>query len=204
MRASVQTALSLMFLTLTTAPAQADLIRYSMFGSVGELDPVEGQILISAGIHEGDPAHLFVHVDSEAPDLCDQPGKGLYFLPLAALDVNGIHFGDSVGYVEVNNAAGNCAGPGDDHTGVTERLLVGPVGITFFGDEHVGESLPDPLFSLDGVSGYFGLVSGSVGEVSFDEIRIVPEPATLLLVSSGLVAVAMRKRRRRARLPNEI
>jgi hypothetical protein len=165
MRTVIRLLLSLVFIGLTSAPARADLIIYDMFGSVGELDPDHGWFLTAQGIHEGDPVHLVVHVDTDAPDLCEQPGKGLYPVPFAAMELNGTiysQFPEPIGgAVEVNNAAGNCGFPGDDHTGVAIRLLIGPVGMTLFGPSQIGESLPDPLFSPDGVSGYFGLVGGS-------------------------------------------
>jgi hypothetical protein len=82
MRTSIQVVVAIALMVLTTTPARADLIVYNMFGSVGELDPQNGQLLISEGIHEGDAIHLVVHVDTAAPDLCGQPGKGLYLLPL--------------------------------------------------------------------------------------------------------------------------
>ena len=207
MRTSIQVAVAIALMVLTTTPARADLIVYNMFGSVGELDPQNGQLLISEGIHEGDAIHLVVHVDTAAPDLCGQPGKGLYLLPFAAMDVDGIRFPPAgappgawdVGYVEVNNAAGSCASPGDDQTGVAIRLLIGPVGMTLFGPGQIGESLPEPLFSAGGAGGFFGLAgNGFYGDVSFDDVRadVVPEPATLLLVASGLITVATRRRQR--------
>jgi hypothetical protein len=202
-RTLIQLSLSVVLVALTSAPARASLIIYDMFGAVGELNLDVPNPLISLGISTGDPIHLVVHVDTDAPDLCEQPGKGLYPLPFAAMDLDGTIYSQFPepfgGFVEVNNAAGNCAAPGDDHTGVAIRLLIGPTGMTLFGPDHVGESLPLPLFSLDGVGGDFGLVSSSFADVTFDDIRaqeVVPEPATLLLVAGGLAAARIRRRQR--------
>ena len=201
MRTVIQLSLSVVFMALTSAPARADLIIYDMFGAVGELNMEGNNPLISLGISTGDAIHLVVHVDTDAPDLCGQPGKGLYPLPFAAMELNGTIYSQFPeplgGAVEVNNAEGNCEFPGDDHTGVAIRLLIGPVGMTLFGPSQIGESLPAPLFSPDGVGGYFGLVGGSFGEVSFDDVRaqeVVPDPATLLLLAGGLAAMRIRRR----------
>ena len=70
MRTLMQLVLSVLFLALTAAPARADLIIYDMFGAVGALNLDIGNPLISLGISEGDPVHLVVHVDYDAPDLC--------------------------------------------------------------------------------------------------------------------------------------
>jgi hypothetical protein len=157
MRTVIQLSPSVVFMALTSAPARADLIIYDMFGAVGELNMEGNNPLISLGISTGDAIHLVVHVDTDAPDLCGQPGKGLYPLPFAALELNGTIYSQIPeplgGAVEVNNAAGNCEFPGDDHTGVAIRLLIGPVGMTLFGPSQIGESLPAPLFSPDGVGG---------------------------------------------------
>jgi hypothetical protein len=161
MRTPMQLVLSVLFLALTAAPARADLIIYDMFGAVGAFDPdlVDNPL----GVSEGDPIHLVVHVDYDAPDLCGQPGKGLYQLPpFGAMELNGTIYEPVGGFVEVNNAAGNCVSPGDDQTGVAIRLLVAelPVGMTVFGPDHVGETLPNPLFSSVGAAGFFGFTEG--------------------------------------------
>jgi len=192
----MQLVLSVLFLALTAAPARADLIIYDMFGAVDALTPGVPGLDIS----EGDPIHLVVQVDYDAPDLCGQPGKGLYRLSrFGAMELNGTIYEPVGGFVEVNNAAGNCVSPGGDQTGVAIRVLIAnfPVGMTLFGDSHVGETLPNPLFS-GATQGFFGLTDGPYAYVFFDDIRaheVVPEPATLLLVASGLAALVPRRRR---------
>jgi hypothetical protein len=89
MRAHIQVALSVVFVTLAAAPARASLISYDMLGTVGELNMEVSNPLISLGISAGDPVHLIVHVDTEAPDLCGQPGAGFYALPFAVMELNG-------------------------------------------------------------------------------------------------------------------
>jgi hypothetical protein len=138
---------------LTSAPARARLIIYDKFGAVGELNADVSNPLISPGISDGDRIHLVVHVDTKAANVCRQPGKGLYPLPFAAMELNRTQFELFGGFVEVNNAAGGCSTPGDDQTGVA-RLLIGPVDMTLFGLGQVGESVPSPLFSPDRVDGY--------------------------------------------------
>jgi PEP-CTERM motif len=201
MRTPMQLVLSVLFLALTAAQARADLIIYDMFGAVGALSPEFPDNPL--GISEGDPIHLVLPVDYDAPDLCGQPGKGLYQLPSlgAMMELNGTIYEHVGGFVEVNNAAGNCAAPGDDQTGVAIRVLVGNFfanGITLFGPGQVGETLPNPLISSFGAGGYFGVGDGPYASVTFDDIRaqeVVPEPKTLLLLSGGLAALVTRRRR---------
>jgi hypothetical protein len=69
--------------------------------------------------------------------------------------------------------------------------------LSLFGLSQDGEALPIPLFG-HGAGGFFGLVAGNYGEVTFDEVRsieTVPEPTTLLLVGSGVLVLARRRRR---------
>jgi len=184
------------------SPARATLIIWEMHGTVGPLNMDVPNPLLSPPdpFFEGDPVDLVVHVDTAAPDLCGQPGKGLYALPYAALVHNGFTYASDPhdqNFVEVNNAAGNCIAPGDDDTGVVIRLLVGSWGMTLFGHDQDGEALPLPLFSPI-VSGYVGLAT-NYADVSFDDVQsqeIVPEPATLLLLSAGIGGLAVRWRRR--------
>jgi hypothetical protein len=174
---------------LTSAPARARLIIYDKFGAVGELNADVSNPLISPGISDGDRIHLVVHVDTKAANVCRQPGKGLYPLPFAAMELNRTQFELFSGFVEVNNAAGGCSTPGDDQTGVA-RLLIGPVDMTLFGLGQVGESVPSPLFSPDRVDGYFGLAI-PYADVIFEAIRVrevVPETASLLQLAGGLAA----------------
>jgi hypothetical protein len=158
MRTPIQLVLSVLFLALTAAPARADLITYNTFGAVGALYPDFPDNPL--GVSEGDPIHLVLPVDYDAPDLCGQPGKGLYQLPSfgAMMELNGTIYEHVGGFVEVNNAAGNCAFPGDDQTGVVIRVLVGNLfggGMTLFGPSHVGETLPNPLFPFANAGGVF-------------------------------------------------
>jgi len=151
----MQLVISVLLLALTAAPARADLIIYDMFGAVGALNPEFPDNPL--GISEGDPIHVVLPVNYDAPDLCGQPGKGLYQLPSfgAMMELNGTIYEHVGGFVEVNNAAGNCGAPGDDQTGVVIRVLVGNFanGITLIGQSHVGETLPNPLFPFANAGG---------------------------------------------------
>jgi hypothetical protein len=184
------------------SPARATLIIWEMHGTVGPLNMDVPNPLLSPPdpFFEGDPIDLVVHVDTAALDLCGQPGKGLYLLPFAAFVHDGFTYASDENYVEVNNAGGNCSGPGDDDTGVVIRLLVGPWGMTLFGLDQDGEALPLVLFSPSGVGGFVGL-STNYADVRFDDVQsqeIVPEPATLLLLSAGIGGLAVRRWRRRS------
>src|SRR5262245_43695466 len=115
MRTMIRAALSVVSLMLTAAPAGADLIIWHLHGVVETLEEENNPLLSPPDpFHVGDRLDLVVHVDTAAPDQCDQPDQGSYALPFAALLHNGTIYpsapGNAGGFVEVENAAGNCSG----------------------------------------------------------------------------------------------
>jgi hypothetical protein len=200
MRFPLEAAIGAVLVLLASGPAQATIITYEMFGTIGEL-PEVSQVR-SWGVDTGDPIYLELRIDTETPDICDQPGQGAYLLSYALVELGGQIATSSTGdfgVVEVNNAASSCSGSGSDQSGVYVRIFVGPT-LTLPGN-FVGDGLlPIPLFATVPVNGTFGLTWDD-GDVSFYDVRerIVPEPTTLILFGTGLVAISMEwKRRRRA------
>jgi hypothetical protein len=151
---------------------------------------------------------FLITVDPAAPDLCDDPGAGFYFLPGATVSFGGKSYATAPGYswIEVNNVLANCA-----ESGFHDALLrlFFPFGLTTIDiAAGPGDALPTTPPSTGGFwvgsfdphccdedlppfDAFGGIDSGVVVPAP------VPEPSTFLLLVSGLAAIAARRRRSR-------
>jgi hypothetical protein len=152
-----------------------------------------------------------ITVDPAAPDLCDDPGAGFYYLPAASMSFGGNSYAGT-GWMEVHNILANCAYSGNDDTLLRVSLPFGLATIEF--GTFNGDALPTtpPPFARLWVGSFDPNYNG-FGDCSedfpcdlyppvnaFGEITssaVVPEPSTLVLMLPPLSAIVVRHRRRR-------
>jgi hypothetical protein len=150
----------------------------------------------------GTQVRFTVPFDFAAPDTCALPGGGFYSFPGSMVSFNGVSYSSSWTALEVNTPDGNCV---PALTGLTLRLLTfaGPpffsATLDFGSLSSADGKIPElPLgfevgFSLNYVGHGFGGPAAATGSARL--ARIVPEPSLLLLMASGVAAIAARRPR---------
>jgi secreted trypsin-like serine protease len=194
----------LAILRLSSAPS-AGVQRYDIYtgtGDVGGLYDVVGfgaRGSNGAGftLPAGSRRHGFNTFDAA---LLDELGKPTMLLSdfdsgLAANDAFGVVFGFpphlGVGLGEVSTAPGDSGGP---------AFINGAIaGITSFGLTFLGAGTPDAVAGLNSSFGEFNGFTRVSAYTDWIRANTVPEPSSLVLLATLLLALAVAGRRRRAR-----
>jgi PEP-CTERM motif-containing protein len=179
---------------------------------------LEGTVFTTGGlpgIAVGDPASMLLTFESSTPDSDPSPDCGLYLG--ANMSANST-FGsqtfvanDGLG-IEVSRGTGsvvNCGIMPGNNAGYTFRVGQAPYLIAFFEDGLPvfvpSDALPlvppniDLFDSGIRMAPIFSIGAGGGPIAHLNSARAVPEPATALLVGSGLMAAAIRRRRSKPR-----
>jgi PEP-CTERM motif len=205
MHLSLRIALAAAVVVATSTPSHADVIVWHVPAQLGLPNPdsPHTEYLQLFGMESGQRLDFYLTIDTEAPDLCESPDVGLYGPFSLTFTWNG-HAGASVPqdpfFIErsFHSFIGSCAF--DPYSPMLLRAAVGGEGIPFnwvvmsWGGPP-GDDLPRTPPEFGGFSVISPLSSDWDGEIG--PASIVPEPATLLLIASGLVAAATRRRSHR-------
>jgi PEP-CTERM motif len=206
MRRYLRIAMAAIFAVALSLPARADVI-WNVPGYLDFPPDPPGPLvdyLEAYGMKPGQLLDFQLTIDTDAPDLCESPDVGLYRAATLTFTWNG-HVGASTEpfYIErsFHSVVGRCAFDPDN-----TMLLRAPVtgeGIPFGwvimlwpsavpGDDLLLIPPPAGSFHISILNPLGSDWSGFLGPAT-----VVPEPATLLLVSGGLAAIRAVRRRRR-------
>jgi len=208
MRRYTRIAVAVLVAATLSTPASAALITWHVPGYLDDApEPLSpyGDYLKFHGMQGGQLIDFYLTMDTGVPDLCESPDVGFYRGATLRFTWNG-HTGTSGPepfYIErsFHSLFGNCAFDPDNT--MLLRAPVGGEGIPFYyviflwpsaspGDDLLLTPPPDGSFYV-GLSPLAGAWRGDFGPAS-----VVPEPATVSLLTGGLAAgMALRRRRRR-------
>ena len=191
-------------LTFTASPAVAYPITWEL----------EGTVFTSgiSGINVGDAASMLLTFETTTPDLESDSSCGLYFGAItSATTVMGsqtyqfTRVGTGGGGIEVSTGAGTVVACGitpGSFPAYTYRAFPGPELLAFWeGGLVFSDALPLVPPRIDLSNSAFGLYTsprGGTGALArMTSARVVPEPASMFLLATGVVSALMLRRHRR-------
>ena len=209
MRAFLRFAFAAAFVVGLATSSHADTIIWHIPGILDSspADPLVAAYLRGLGIAPRQQLDFHLTIDTAAPDLCPSPDVGFYAAGRSlTFDWNGKTGAASGFFVQRFHHAliGGCfPDPSTSMLVLAFPLIDGaPLDIALFWDGAPGDALPfsPPPFGAFWLGA--GLRPGWYGSLGPADVElvpptVVPEPGTLLLLSTGLLIVAARRRHHR-------